>query len=115
MDTRQIFIKNWVLNANVGVYDAEKRGAQRLRANVTLDEAAPKTPAHLNEAVDYGALKAALEKLILKEHVELLETLADRIANHCLADARVNRVTVELEKLDIFPDCECGVKLTRSR
>ena len=115
-DTRGIFIKNWIIQAPVGVYGHEKQAPQRLRVSLKLEEIAPQTPHGLNDVVDYGALKTALHALIIKEHTELLEVLADRIAAHCLTDQRVSAVSIKLEKLDIFPDCEsCGVRLTRRR
>lgn len=53
---------------------------------------------HLDDTVDYGALGSAVVALVEGEPVRLLETLAARIADLVLADARVAEVTVTVHK-----------------
>jgi dihydroneopterin aldolase len=49
-------------------------------------------------------------------HVRLAETLAERIAIALLADARVQRVRVSVEKPDVLPDVtSVGVVVERTR
>jgi dihydroneopterin aldolase len=58
----------------------------------------------------------AVREMVLDQHLHLIETLADRIAELCLADARVVEVAVRVEKLDVFADCvSVGVEIARSR
>jgi dihydroneopterin aldolase len=48
--------------------------------------------------------------------INLVETLADRIAAQCLADRRVLSATVRVEKLDVMPDAGAvGVEIERHR
>jgi dihydroneopterin aldolase len=52
--------------------------------------------------------------IVLAGHVQLVETLAERLAEACLADARVRQVRVCVEKLDVFPDAGgAGVEIER--
>lgn len=54
----------------------------------------------LADTVDYGALIEAVSQIISGEHHQLLERLAERIAEVCRADARVQGVVVEVRKLE---------------
>lgn len=114
--SRTIFIKNWVLQAPIGLYEQEKGVTQRLRVSIDITEADRGPAAYVEDVIDYGALKARLGTLITAHHREFLETLADEIANVCVQEKYALSATVTLEKLDIFADCEsCGVTLTRKR
>jgi len=52
----------------------------------------------LADTVDYGGLGAAVVGVVEGEPVRLIETLADRIAQRCLSDARVEAATVTVHK-----------------
>ena len=55
----------------------------------------------LAETVDYGAVCDAVRAVIVDEHHQLLERLAERIAEVCHGtDSRVQGVVVEVRKLD---------------
>lgn len=53
----------------------------------------------LDDTVDYGAVAAAVERVVTTERYSLLERLAERIAEELLSDARVERVTVTVRKV----------------
>lgn len=53
----------------------------------------------LADTVDYGELAEAIARVVTSEHHQLLERLADRIAQVCRSDARVVGVTVTVRKL----------------
>ena len=66
--------------------------------------------------VRYEKVTDSIRALCTEQHIKLLETLAERIAELCLADARVTAVTVRVEKLDVFADAEsAGVEILRER
>jgi dihydroneopterin aldolase len=54
----------------------------------------------LADTVDYGELCEAVSRIIKTEHHQLIERLAERIAEACRADARVHGVVVEVRKLE---------------
>jgi dihydroneopterin aldolase/2-amino-4-hydroxy-6-hydroxymethyldihydropteridine diphosphokinase len=54
----------------------------------------------LDDTVDYGALSEAVRTVVASEHYQLLERLAQRIADVCRADPRVERVVVEVRKME---------------
>lgn len=138
---RHVFLRDLVLAARIGVHAHEHAGPQRVRINVDLaveDEGAravtgagvaalSRPPAgrpaaqavgkdELSRVVDYEAIANAARAIVGAGHVQLVETLAERIAEACLADRRVISARVRVEKLDIFPDAtSAGVEVERRR
>ncbi|HEX9994461.1 MAG TPA: dihydroneopterin aldolase [Acidimicrobiales bacterium] len=89
---------------------------------VDLDVHADLAPAGasdaLDDTIDYGALAAAVERVVASEHHQLLERLAQRIADVALDDPRVASVTVVVRKLrpPVPQDlASSGVRVTRRR
>ena len=55
-----------------------------------------------------------VREVVAARHVQLVETLAERLAIGCLVDSRVRSVRVRVEKLDIMPDgATAGVEVER--
>ncbi|MGH7554415.1 MAG: dihydroneopterin aldolase, partial [Longimicrobiales bacterium] len=70
----------------------------------------------LSDVLDYSKVVDDLARLIQREHVNLVETLAERIAAQCLSDGRVERVRVRIEKPEVLPSCRSvGIEIERSR
>lgn len=83
-----------------GVFDHERRDGQDFVIDAVLD-VDTRTPAQsddLADTVDYGALATALHDVVAGEPVDLIETLAERLAAVCLADPRVAAATVTVHK-----------------
>ncbi len=113
---RAIFIKNWIMDAGIGIHPHEQHVKQTIRLNVTFyqNDAFPFASRTLTDTVDYEAHKNKIQTLVNSRHETLIETLADRIAQCCLDDKQVTRVIVKLEKLAILPGTEsCGVIIER--
>lgn len=120
---RHVFLRDMVLLASVGVHGFEHDSRQRIRINVDLAVAdqpgvGVSRPApgrdDLARVVDYETVANQVRALVAAGHVQLLETLAERLAEACLADGRVRTVRVRVEKLDIFEDMESvGVEIER--
>jgi 7,8-dihydroneopterin aldolase/epimerase/oxygenase len=65
---------------------------------------------------DYDAAIATAKRMVAQGHVNLLETLAERIAEGCLTHPHVVTVTVRLEKPDVLPACRAvGIEIVRGR
>ncbi len=113
---RHLFVRDLVLPARIGVYDHERDGAQRVRINLDLAVQEPPAPEdRLENVVCYDELVAGVRRLLVDGHVNLIETLAERIAGLCLEDARVRTARVRVEKLDAIPDAAAvGVEIERA-
>jgi len=83
-----------------GVLAFEREHGQEFRVDVELevDTRAAAARDDLTETVDYGAVADELVEVITGEPVNLIETLADRLAAVCLAHDQVRAVTVEVHK-----------------
>lgn len=114
---RHVFVRDMVLQAEIGV-DAHEQGVtQRLRVNVDLavQEAGP-VEDRLDRVLNYARVVEQVRGIVGGGHTKLVETLAERIAESCLRDVRVMRVLVRVEKLDVFVDAaSVGVEIERRR
>lgn len=114
--TRHVFVSNLEVLTIIGVHDAEKRAPQRVVATVDLKvrETGPTRSDRLVDVLDYAEVVRLVERLTRQGHVNLLETLAERIAEGCLADNRVLAVRVRLEKPDVIPNARSvGIEIER--
>jgi dihydroneopterin aldolase len=68
----------------------------------------------LAKVLSYDSVIAGVRRLLAAGHINLVETLAENVAQICLADSRVAWVKVAVEKLDIDPDVGgVGVEIER--
>ena len=114
---RHVFIRNLELLAQIGVHGHEKGKMQPVRINVDLAvEDAAVLEDKLDLVVDYGAITRKIRGLIGKGHINLAETMAERIAALCFEDVRVKSARVRVEKLHALPGAEsAGVEIERKR
>ena len=83
-----------------GVLGFERRDGQVFKIDVALgvDTRPAAGSDDLQDTVDYGSLVAAVKKSVETDPVDLIETLAERIANVCLEDSRVQWTEVTVHK-----------------
>ena len=115
---RRVFVNDFEIVASVGVFEHEKRYEQRilLSAELAVRDDYDGVSDRLEDVLDYSTLLEGIALLVQQEHVNLIETLAERIARHCLADARVESVRVRIEKPDALAMCRSvGIEIERDR
>jgi dihydroneopterin aldolase len=83
-----------------GVLEHERRNGQEFVIDVGLDVDVTAAAASddLTATVDYGVLAEDIAAVVTGEPVDLIETLAQRIADVCLRDQRVSAVDVAVHK-----------------
>jgi dihydroneopterin aldolase len=83
-----------------GVLPAERQQGQDFLVDVVLSVDVREAAASddLEDTVDYGALALRLAEVVAGEPVDLLETLAERLADQCLVDSRVGSAEVTVHK-----------------
>ncbi len=115
---RHVFVHDLTLWASIGVYGHEKLEKQRIRINLDLavrEGERADIGDDINNVVCYEQVVTGVRRLVDSGHVNLVETLAERIAELCLADRRVRLARVRVEKLDVFPDAtSVGVEIERA-
>lgn len=113
---RHVFVRDLELDANIGVYHREKGRSQPVRINVdlTVEEGDVQLEDQLENVVDYGAVVDGIKEILAGGHLNLVETLAERIAEFCLSDRRVRVARVRIEKLKVVAEAKSvGVEIER--
>jgi len=115
---RHVFIRDFLVECLIGVYEHEKRSPQRVRINLDLavDEGEHPIIDDILNVVSYETMANGILAIADEGHVNLVETLAERIAGMCFDDQRVDSVRVRIEKLDILENAgSVGVEIERFR
>ena len=115
---RHLLIRDLVVPCAIGVHEHERHGTQRVRINVRVRVADDEGPIEdsIANVVSYETIVDGIRAIIARGHINLVETLADRIVELCFANRRVRGVWVRVEKLDLYPDAAgVGVEVERSR
>lgn len=116
-DCRRLFLRNYEVRMNIGVFDSEKKGEQRVLINVDLFIPLPLcTPKddQLREVVDYNFMRDTIARRMQEGHIHLQETLCDDLAAAMLAHPKVRAVRISSEKTDAYADCQSvGVEVFR--
>lgn len=113
--TDRIFVHDLVLPVQIGAYDYETGQTQNVRFNVDADVRRVAHDAHdMRHIVSYDVIRDAIAIILARGHIAMVETLADEIAQTVLKDARVVRVFVRVEKLDVIAG-SVGVAIERER
>lgn len=112
----RVFVRDLVLDGQIGVYDSEHGRQQRIRFNVDLRVRLPSGAMRadqLGQVLSYEDIVNGIKALLAEGHVKLVETLAERIADQVMADPRVALARIAVEKLDVFPGAAVGVEIER--
>ncbi|MFQ5347706.1 MAG: dihydroneopterin aldolase [Rhodothalassiaceae bacterium] len=114
---RHVFVRDLMLLCRIGVHDHERVGGQRVRINVDLEVVDRRDHGDcLNNVVCYERISERIREIVAAGHVNLAETLAERIAAMALEDGRVLAAHVRVEKLDALADAgSVGVEIERRR
>ena len=112
----RIFVHDYVLEVDIGLHHHEKGVTQRVRFSVDIDIALdPKTlDDDIDQTLDYDYVINGIKAIISRGHINLVETLAEDVAQHCVSHPRAQRVEVTVEKLDKDPGA-VGVRLVRQK
>jgi 7,8-dihydroneopterin aldolase/epimerase/oxygenase len=110
-----IHVRDLVLNCRIGIYDEEQGVDQRVRFTVEVSVYPSPSPKmdQIKDVICYGSIVEGIQKIIDEGHINLVETLAERIAEFCLNDRRAAKVRVLVEKLDRVPGAALGVEIER--
>lgn len=115
---RRIIVDGFELAGSVGVYEHERRARQPLVVSLNLwvvDDYDGRSD-RLGDVYDYDIAIEAIRSSVESGHINLLETLAERIAHACLEDERVLAVDVRVDKPAVLPACRSvGIEIHRVR
>ena len=103
-----------------GVFEFERREGQTFVVDLVLglDTRPAAASDDLRDTVDYGSLVTSVKNAVETDPVDLIETLAERIADVCLLDSRVEWARVTVHKPDAPIDAtfsDVALTITRRR
>lgn len=112
----RISLRDHVVEVEIGAFQKERGHTQRVMFNIVVEVRPAVAP--LDDDVDkilsYDRLTEAIATELAAERLNLLETLAERLAERILAEPQAMRAFVRIEKLDVGP-YKLGVEIVRSR
>ena len=113
----RISLRDHIALADIGAFQQERGHPQRLRFNVVVElqrQPAVAETDDVDRILSYDRITEAIAAELAAERLNLLETLAERIARRILAEPQPLRVFLRIEKLDRGPGA-LGVEIVRSR
>lgn len=113
-DTDCVFLRDYVVPVEIGAYAHERGHTQRVRFNVEADVRRANGGDDMRSIFSYDVIMDAIKMILAAGHIDLVETIAERLAESVLLHERVRAVTVQVEKLDVAPGA-VGVKIRRER
>jgi dihydroneopterin aldolase len=109
-----VFIRDLEVLARIGVHGHEKGVPQPVRINVWLTGNVDTAGDRLENAIDYETVAGKVREIVAAGHINLAESLAERIAAACFGDKRVTHVRVKVEKLHALASADAaGVEIER--
>ncbi len=96
----RIYIRDLALRCIIGIYPEERRERQDVIINVTMsgDFAAAGMSDDIDDAVNYKTITKKMIALVEESSFNLIETLADKLADICLEHPKVEEATVCVDK-----------------
>lgn len=112
----RISLRDHVVEAEIGAFQQERGTTQRLRFNVVVEVEPPQGPVadDVDKILSYDTITESIAHELAAERLNLLETLAERVADRVLMAPQALRTFVRIEKLDRGPGA-LGVEIVRSR
>lgn len=118
MSTRRVFFSQLALDARIGILEHELRATQPLHidAEFDVDVAEPVNDQNIQTVLDYRQLRHAMVDECTRAHVNLLETLCERVVARILAEfPAVRQVKIRISKPSAFSDCAAvGIEVQRN-
>ncbi|MGM0559988.1 MAG: dihydroneopterin aldolase [Pseudomonadota bacterium] len=115
----RMFLQDVLLNLKVGIAEWERHPDKRQRVLVDVDcfmRQERHEGTSINDVLDYNRLYEYLMTWQERSHTDLLETLAEELADVCFRDSRVETCRVRIRKPDIYWNAgAAGIEFHRRR
>ena len=115
---KKILIKDLILGLKLGYYDFEKEKPQKVKftLEVNYEDKKPSNDKDLKSIVNYDKIVKLIKKLVKNKHYNFLETLAEDVFDELFKDKRIDKISLQIEKLEIMKDCtSVGIQISKKR
>ncbi|HEU4772725.1 MAG TPA: dihydroneopterin aldolase [Candidatus Udaeobacter sp.] len=111
----EIHIEQLDVFTRIGVPEEERAKPQRLTVSISFwpYQQPGDVADHIERAVNYSTLAEETKSFMRDQSVNLIETLADRLASHLLKNFPIQKVTIELRKFPLQDAKHVSVTITR--
>ena len=117
-EEKKVLIKELVLGLKLGYFDFEKEKPQKVKFNleVNYQDKQPSNDKDIKSIVNYAKIVRLIKKLVKNKHYNFLETLAEDVFDELFKDKRIDKITLQIEKLEIMKDCSSvGIQISKKR
>ena len=115
---KKVLIKELLLDLKIGYFDFEKEKKQKVKFSLEIDyvDKKPSSDKDIKSIVNYAKIVRLIKKLVKKKHYNFLETLAEDVFDELFKDKRIDRISLQIEKLEIMRDCSSvGIQISKKR
>ena len=115
---KKVLIKELVLDLKLGYFDFEKDKTQKVKFNleVNYQDKKPSNDKDIKSIVNYAKIVRMIKKLVKNKHYNFLETLAEDVFDEIFKDSRIDKISLQIEKLEIMKDCSAvGIQISKKR
>ena len=115
---KKVLIKDLLLDLKLGYYDFEKENPQKVKFSLEIDyvDKKPSNDKDLKSIVNYSRIVKLIKKLVKNKHYNFLETLAEDVFDELFKDKRIDKINLQIEKLEIMKDCSSvGIQISKRR
>ena len=115
---KKVLIKDLLLDLKLGYYDFEKENPQKVKFSLEIDyvDKKPSNDKDLKSIVNYSRIVKLIKKLVKNKHYNFLETLAEDVFDELFKDKRIDKISLQIEKLEIMKDCSSvGIQISKRR
>ena len=115
---KKILIKDLTLDLKLGYYDFEKEKKQKVKFNLEVDyeDKKPTSDKDIKSIVNYDKIVKLITKLVKNRHYNFLETLAEDVFDELFKDKRIDKIVLQIEKLEILKQCtSVGIQISKKR
>ena len=115
---KKVLIKDLLLDLKLGYYDFEKENPQKVKFSLEIDyvDKKPSNDKDLKSIVNYSKIVRLIKKLVKNKHYNFLETLAEDVFDVLFKDKRIDKISLQIEKLEIMKDCSSvGIQISKKR
>ena len=115
---KKVLIKELILDLKLGYYDFEKKKTQKVKFSLEIDyeDKKPSNDKDLKSIVNYAKIVKLIKKLVKNKHYNFLETLAEDVFDELFKDRRIDKISLQIEKLEILKDCSSvGIQISKKR
>ena len=115
---KKVLIKDLLLDLKLGYYDFEKEKVQKVKftLDIKYEDKKPSNDKDVKSIVNYAKIVKLIKKLVNNKHYNFLETLAEDVFDELFKDKRIDKITLQIEKLEIMKDCSSvGIQISKKR